>query len=182
MRHWVVKSICEGSRVRSPFVHACTSFEISKRMTCMGEGRRGSQPTEGTKMVRISLPLLFQSGCFDEHSFVDVSSDWALIQYFGAGPSGYGTYVEENFANMARHAATTKEFLLMWRGQLPIAAFEEVDEVHGTFLRPYSQDGSQPTDWEMREKVAVLQSSLLDTCTSIFYEDGYEDGYCHNVP
>ena len=157
--YWVVRSICEESRVRSPFVHASTSLPDALLQHMMKERWRGSQPTEGTKMVGINLATLFQLKCFHARSgFLDLSTDFArreycTVLYFSAGPSGYCSvrhilYVEKNFGNMALNAATTycrsscscgaemmKEMLLMWRGYIPRAteetAHEQQDEHQG---------------------------------------------------
>ena len=146
MREHVVRAICEGSRTRSPFLHASTSIDGARRYKMMGESSRGE--TDNI-FVRIHVGRLRETGELGEGDVIDMSSTVAFKKFFQKKPDGYGEYVKNNFAHAHCLATGSKELLVKWRGRVPWDAFEVVDEYDGSpisMLRDFLvKKGSQPT-------------------------------------
>ena len=138
MRSLVVQAVGYGSQERSPFLHACASHSAALRWYCMAGTR---EPQHELTMVRMDV-----QAC-GEGNLIDVSSDASLHKFFVKGLQGYGDFVRSNFYKM-NMATDYKECLLMWRGALPLDAFDVVDPYVGTSigkLKDFLADGSQPS-------------------------------------
>ena len=121
MRTQVAIAICEGSKFRSPFLHSSNSIFGARRFRAMGQALRGEQQQT---MVRINIWQLYEEGQLAASDVIDMSCRKGQGHFFQKGPGGYGTYVEDRFAEMLQHASKAEEVVLKWRGSIPTCAFE----------------------------------------------------------
>ena len=112
-----------GSQETSPFIH-CSGTEAGARWF-MNAGRdRRDTPHE--LFCKVNLVTLYTKGTFHQNSFIDLSTEKAWNAFFMRGPHGYHDRLRENWRYARDNAINHDEYLLCWRGEVPLEIFEVV--------------------------------------------------------
>ena len=141
MRVHVCQAVVEGSRVRSPFLHASLSFHGACRFKALGIANRGESDTI---LVRLDLRKLYEVQALSQQSFISLVSLPAIKAFFTKSQEGYGEYVRDNFTHMIKLATNSKEILLKWRGTIPTCAFEVASLLSSYHLSAMASGGHIP--------------------------------------
>ena len=102
-----ITAIDTGSKGTSPFLH-CSTTEAGARSYL-------SQPDK--LFCKVNLLTLFQKGIFHQNSFIDLSNEKAWNAFFDKARMVTTT-------KSIRPARNYDEFLLCWRGEVPLEIFE----------------------------------------------------------
>ena len=111
----VITAIDTGSKETSPFL-SCTVTEAGARSYLSGPKKL---------FCKVNLLTLFQKGRFHQNSFIDLSNEKAWYAFFDKAPP----HVDTRLATLGKPGklGTRRhydEFLLCWRGELPLEIFE----------------------------------------------------------
>ena len=72
----------------------------------------------------VNLVTLWKEGALSQNSWADVSTRTAFKSHFPFGPDGYGQYVLDNWMKVMNDAINRDEFMVCWRGELPLNGYE----------------------------------------------------------
>ena len=141
LRYEVLDALVFGSRVRSPFLHTCSTFVAAHRWRSMGLSRKKdlseeecSALSQETVAVRIDIWAWYQSGSMPPQGVVDLSNHIAQKKFFKKGSFEEYGFDQDDAVIGVRHALEQKEILLKWRGKIPLRFFEVIDDVTGQVL------------------------------------------------
>ena len=124
LRKVVINAIGYGSTFRSPFLHACISHK--KALAWHRKAAEGGYKNNIGYMVRINVAMIGIENC------IDLSNLHSQKAFFDKGHTGYGDYVAENFHWLTR-SMMDGEVCIMWRGKIPLDAFEVLDAQIGEY-------------------------------------------------
>ena len=96
-----------GSQETSPFLH-CSATEAGARSYLLSDDKL---------FCKVNLLTLFQKGIFHQNSFIDLSNEKAWNAFFDKARMVTTT-------KSIRPARNYDEFLLCWRGEVPLEIFE----------------------------------------------------------
>ena len=110
-----IAAIDTGSQETSPFLHCCATEA----------GARSYLSTTSKLLCKVNLLTLFQKGIFHQNSFIDLSNEKAWNAFFDKAPP----HVDTRLATLGKQGklGTRRhydEFLLCWRGEVPLDIFE----------------------------------------------------------
>ena len=109
------EAVDTGSQETSPFLH-CSVTEAGARSYLSGPDKL---------LCKVNLLTLFQKGVFHQNSFIDLSNETAWNAFFDKAPATVdttlGTLGKLGKLGTRRHY---DEFLLCWRGEVPLDIFE----------------------------------------------------------
>ena len=123
----VFRACNKGSWEESPFVHVSLHPGGALFFRKKGQTLRGEKPEEQI-FCRISLYALWKTGHLRPGSFFDVSCDESWDEIFPEGPRSLGVdledWAEREWKWTKGNATRRGEFLLCWRGELPLECYE----------------------------------------------------------
>ena len=123
----VFRACNKGSWEESPFVHVSLYPGGALFFRKKGQTLRGEKPEEQI-FCRISLYALWKTGHLRPGSFFDVSCDESWDEIFPEGPRSLGVdledWAEREWKWTKGNATRRGEFLLCWRGELPLECYE----------------------------------------------------------
>ena len=123
-----------GSQETSPFLHCSVTEAGARWFLNAGRVRRN---TPHTLFCKVNLMTLYKQGTFHQNSFIDISTEEKWNAFFHKGPWGYYERVREAWEYAKANATNHDEFLLCWRGEVPLEIFE-------VFHPPYKFNASPP--------------------------------------
>ena len=126
MRIFVAIAVTNGSRERSPFLHASKSIVKSRKFAKLGINLRGET---GNLFCRIRIYDMLWDGILRPGDVIDVSNIAAVKEFFNKKPGDYGEWFENNFQQCVQFATSAQEVLIKWRGRFPLKYFSVVDDV-----------------------------------------------------
>ena len=115
------EAVDTGSQETSPFLH-CSGTEAGARWF-MNAGR-DRRNTPHMLFCKVNLVTLYKKGTFHQNSFIDLSSEEAWNNFFHKGQHGYYDRVREAWNYAKENAVMHDEYLLCWRGEVPLEIFE----------------------------------------------------------
>ena len=117
----VFDAVNTGSQETSPFLHCSVTEAGARWFLNAGRDRRNTRHMMFTK---VNLVTLYKQGIFHKNTFIDISTEEAWNAFFWKGPHGYFDDVRANWEYAKMNAVNHDEFLLCWRGEVPLEIFE----------------------------------------------------------
>ena len=117
----VFDAVDEGSAVTSALIHWPRTEGGARRFLSAGQDRRR---TRHKLFCKVNLVKLYKAGCFHENAIIDISTDSAWDKFFKLGPHGYHERLRENWNFSKMNAVKHDEYLICWRGEVPLEAYE----------------------------------------------------------
>ena len=114
-------AVDQGSYTTSPFIH-CSGTEAGTRWFLNAGRERRNTPHK--LFCKVNLVTLYKKGTFHQNSFIDLSTEEAWNAFFHKGPHGYYDRVREAWNYAKENAVMHDEYLLCWRGEVPLEIFE----------------------------------------------------------
>ena len=112
-----------GSQETSAFLHCSVTEAGAKWFLHAGRTRRN---TPHMMFCKVNLVTLYKKGTFHQNSFINLSTEEAWNKFFWKGPHGYFDDVRSNWEYAKANAVNHDEFLICWRGEVPLEIFEVV--------------------------------------------------------
>ena len=117
----VFDAVDTGSEKKSPFIHCSRTEGGARWFLNAGKDRRR---TDHSLFCKVNLVTLYKNGCLHQNSIIDISTETAWNHFFKLGPYGYHERVREEWNYAMFNALKHDEFLICWRGEIPLEAYE----------------------------------------------------------
>ena len=85
---------------------------------------RDRRNTPHMLLCKVNLVTLYKKGTFHQNSFIDLSTEEAWNAFFHKGRHGYYDRVREAWNYAKENAVMHDEYLICWRGEVPLEIFE----------------------------------------------------------
>ena len=153
MRECAVQNIVQGSKFRSPFLHASHRLEGACQFYKLGAPPEGMSRDPRNVVIRFDVKAMLRKGSLHYENILDLSTEALWKRYFQNSFDDWGDYVEEHVSHAITMAVRSKEVLLLYRGKFSFEDAWIVDPLSGAEICKFDALAPQAVSLGSQPKV-----------------------------